>query len=481
MPASNAKTSPAVNALKRELTLTRVFDAPRDLVFQAWTEPEHLKQWWGPSGFTTPKCEVDLRVGGAWKIVMRFPDGSNEHTMQAVYREVLPPERLAFTNVALDKDGNRLLEGVTTVTFADLGGKTKLTLQTRMTGLVSYAGRMLEGMEPGWSQSLERLAEKLASPTSTSDREIVATRVFDAPRELVFQTWIDPMHISNWWGPRGFTTTTLEMDARPGGVWRHVMHGYGRDFPNEIVFLEVVKPERLVYDHVSEPRFQTTVTFAEDAGKTRVTVRNLFESAMLRNKVATEHHAVEGLHQTLERFGEQLIRMPGPADQEFLFTRVFDAPRNLVWKAFTEPDRLTQWWGPKGYTMLTCKVDLRAGGVFHYSMRSPDGHEMWGKWVYREIVPPERLVTIVSFTDAEGNLLRHPMSPTWPLELLHTMTLSERDGKTTLTVTGVPTNATEEERKTFRAGRNSMEAGFTGTLDQLAAYLASCNGGFTER
>jgi uncharacterized protein YndB with AHSA1/START domain len=106
-------------------------------------------------------------------------------------------------------------------------------------------------------------------------------------------------------------------------------------------------------------------------------------------------------------------------------------------------------------------------------MRSPDGREMWGKWVYREIVPPERLVSVVSFTDAEGNLLRHPMSPTWPLELLHTMTLSEREGKTTLTVTGVPTNATEEERKTFRAGRNSMEAGFTGTLDQLAAYLAS--------
>jgi uncharacterized protein YndB with AHSA1/START domain len=474
MPASHAKTSTTANPLERELTLTRVFDAPRDLVFQAWTDPAHLKQWWGPNGFTTPACEVDLRVGGAWKIVMRFPDGSNEHTMQAVYREILPPERLAFTSVALDKDCNRLLEGLTTLTFADLGGKTKLTLQTRVTGLVSYAGRMLEGMEAGWSQSLGRLAEKLASPTTTSDREIVATRVFDAPRELVFQMWTDPKHISNWWGPRDFTTTTYEMDVRPGGVWRHVMHGPdGTDYQNEIVFLEVVKPERLVYNHVSEPPFQTTVTFAGQGGKTKVTARMLFESATLRNKVATEHHAVEGLHQTLARLGEQLTRMAGPADQEFLFTRVFDAPRSLIWKAFTESERLMQWWGPKGYTMLTCTVDLRPGGVFHYSMRSPDGREMWGKWVYREIVPPERLVSVVSFTDAEGNLLRHPMSPTWPLELLHTMTLSEREGKTTLTVTGVPTNATEEERKTFRAGRNSMEAGFTGTLDQLAAYLAS--------
>jgi uncharacterized protein YndB with AHSA1/START domain len=320
------------------------------------------------------------------------------------------------------------------------------------------------------------MTQAVTNPASTSDREIVATRVFDAPRELVFDTWTDARHISNWWGPRGFTTTTHEMNVRPGGVWRHVMHGPdGRDYPNEIIFLEVVKPERLVYDHVSEPRFHTTVTFAEHAGKTKVTARMLFESAALRNKVAVEHGAVEGLHQTLERLAEQLTRIPSPADAdvEFLFTRVFDAPRKLVWKAFSESERLMQWWGPKGYTMLACKVDLRPGGVFHYSMRSPDGRKMWGKWVYREIVPPERLVSVVSFSDADGNLLRHPMSPTWPLELLHTMTLSERDGKTTLTVSGVPTNATEEERKTFRAGRNSMEAGFTGTLDQLAAYLSS--------
>jgi len=150
------------NSLERELVITRVFDAPRDLVFKAWTEAEHLKRWWGPHGFTNPVCEVDLRVGGAWRIVMRFRDG-NEHIFNAVYREIVPPERLVFTNTALDKDGKPLLEGLTTVTFGDLGGKTQLTLQTRMVGLVPYAGRMLDGMEPGWTQSLERLAEELAT------------------------------------------------------------------------------------------------------------------------------------------------------------------------------------------------------------------------------------------------------------------------------------------------------------------------------
>jgi uncharacterized protein YndB with AHSA1/START domain len=162
MAASNVNTSATSNALERALTLTRVFDAPRELVFQAWTEPEHLKRWWGPRGFTSPVCEVDLRVGGTWKIVMRFPDGVNEHVMQSVYREIVPPERLVFSNAALDKDGNRLLEGLTSITFEELDGKTKLTMYTRMTGLVPYADRMLDGMEPGWSQTLERLGETLA-------------------------------------------------------------------------------------------------------------------------------------------------------------------------------------------------------------------------------------------------------------------------------------------------------------------------------
>lgn len=158
---------------------------------------------------------------------------------------------------------------------------------------------------------------------------------------------------------------------------------------------------------------------------------------------------------------------------EFSITRVFDAPRERVWKAFTESERLMRWWGPKGFTMQVAKLDLRPGGVFHYGMRSPDGHAMWGKFVYREIVAPERLVFVVSFTDEKGNLKRHPMSPTWPLEVLNTMTLSEQDGKTTLTLRGIPINETEEERKTFEGGHKSMQQGFKGTLDQLTDYLAN--------
>jgi uncharacterized protein YndB with AHSA1/START domain len=111
---------------------------------------------------------------------------------------------------------------------------------------------------------------------TTSDREIVVSRVFDAPRELVFDAWTDPEQVVQWWGPHGFTTTIQEMDVRPGGVWRFVMHSSdGTDYDNKVVFVEVVKPERLVYDHGGGEesdiqQFHVTVTFVEEDGKTRL-------------------------------------------------------------------------------------------------------------------------------------------------------------------------------------------------------------------
>jgi uncharacterized protein YndB with AHSA1/START domain len=118
------------------------------------------------------------------------------------------------------------------------------------------------------------------------------------------------------------------------------------------------------------------------------------------------------------------------------------------------------------------KLDLRPGGTFLYCMQTPDGKEWWGKWVYREIVAPEKMVTVVSFTDEKGNPTRHPLSPNWPLEVLSTATLSAQGNKTMLTVRSVAINATAAERKIFAAGFKNMEQGFTGTWNQLAEYLA---------
>jgi uncharacterized protein YndB with AHSA1/START domain len=160
-------------------------------------------------------------------------------------------------------------------------------------------------------------------------------------------------------------------------------------------------------------------------------------------------------------------------ERELVIERSFDAARELVWQAWTEPERLNMWWGPKGYQILVRTMDLRPHGVFLYSIRVPDGPEMWGKFVYREIVPPERIVFISSFSDAAANITRNPMSATWPLEVLNSLTLEENGAQTTLTLRGGPHHANDVERTTFHDARVGILQGFAGTFAQLDAYLAS--------
>jgi uncharacterized protein YndB with AHSA1/START domain len=161
------------------------------------------------------------------------------------------------------------------------------------------------------------------------------------------------------------------------------------------------------------------------------------------------------------------------AGSDFVLSRVLDAPRDLVWKCFTDPEHMKHWWGPKGVTVVASKMDLRPGGTYHYGMKVPDGPVMWGKFVYREITPPEKLVFINSFSDEKGGLTRHPMAPTWPMEMLSVFTFEEQPGgKTKFTIRWSPHNATEEEHKTFEAGHASMNQGWSGTMEQLEAYLA---------
>jgi uncharacterized protein YndB with AHSA1/START domain len=163
---------------------------------------------------------------------------------------------------------------------------------------------------------------------------------------------------------------------------------------------------------------------------------------------------------------------PLPEGRELVITRIFNAPRELVWRAFSDAEHLARWWGPKDSTMLVHALDFRPGGVFHYAMRSPDGHVMWGKIIYRDIQAPEYMVFVNSFADEAGAIIRAPFSPAWPLEILNVVTFSESGGRTTVTLRGGPINATEDERETFWNGQKSVQLGFAGTFDQLDAYLA---------
>ena len=150
---------------------------------------------------------------------------------------------------------------------------------------------------------------RMKNPGSPADREIVTRRVLEAPRERVFDAFADPNRLTRWWGPKGFTSTFNEFDLRPGGVWRFVLHGpNGADYQNESVFVEVVKPERIVFNHVSGPRFQMTLTLDPNSGtKTSITWRMVFETAAECAKVRV--FAVDANEQNLDRLEAELARM----------------------------------------------------------------------------------------------------------------------------------------------------------------------------
>ncbi len=306
--------------------------------------------------------------------------------------------------------------------------------------------------------------------SKTAERELTASRLLNAPVELVWEVWTNPEHIKNWWGPNGFTNTIYKMDVKPGGEWELMMHSPdGTNFWNKHTYTEVVKYKKLVHVH-GEPKFEMTITFTPQGNKTLVNIVSLFESIEILKKVVEEFGAAEGLQQNVDKLEIYVNNLP--AEHELVIMRRFNAPRELVFKAWTEPERLAQWWGaPKGSVIHVSKLELKPGGMFLYSIKNPNGQDIWGKFIYHEITAPEKLVFVNSFSDKDGGTTANPWMPVWPLEIMNTVTLIEYEGKTTLTIKGKPINATTEEIKSFETFRDSMEGGFGGIFEQLEEYL----------
>lgn len=170
MTATATAPAKAKPVAQREITISRVFDAPRALVFKTWTDPKHLAAWWGPHGWTNPKAEADPRPGGKLLIHMQAPDGT-VHPMGGVFDEIVLNERIVFTSFVDMPDGTRALESRNTVTFTDQGRKTKVTVHAKAVGFTDFSARMLAGMEAGWSQSLDKLAVHAARETDADDAD----------------------------------------------------------------------------------------------------------------------------------------------------------------------------------------------------------------------------------------------------------------------------------------------------------------------
>ena len=241
-----------------------------------------------------------------------------------------------------------------------------------------------------------------AIANDTSSRELVITRLINAPRELVWKAWTTPEHVKHWWGPDGFTNTIHEMEVKPGGVWRFMMHGPdGRDYPNKIVFNEVVKPEKLVYTHSSEDEndpalFHSTVTFEEKGGKTFITMRAVFATAEERNRVVKEYGAEEGGHQTLKRLQEYLS---GMESEPIIVERTYNAPVEKVWKAITDRDQMQQWY----FNIAAFKPE--PGFEFRFTGENKEGVKYLHLCRVIEVVPQQKLSYSWRYDGFEGNSL----------------------------------------------------------------------------
>jgi len=302
-------------------------------------------------------------------------------------------------------------------------------------------------------------------------RSIIFVRTFDAPRSLVFEAFSDPVHLGQWWGPNGFTTTTHAFEFRPGGVWRFVMHGPdGRDYRNRITFDEIVPPERLAYHHggaadVEPVQFNVTVTFEDQGGKTRLTWRMVFPSVAERDRVVREYGAEEGLKQTVGRLAEHLARVAAAAQgvPDLVITRIYDAPRALVFSLWTNPEHLAEWWGPRGFTNPVCKADARVGGAIRIHMRGPDGRTYRMTGTFHDVVAPERLVFSSVVPDENGKTL---------FEIRNAVLFEDAGGKTKLTLRATVIAKTDAAAP-YLAGMNQ---GWSQSLDRLAERVAAVHG-----
>lgn len=261
-----------------EILLTRTFDAPSWLVFEALTEPEHVAKWWGLRTSKMKVCEIDFRVGGGWRYILAFPNGQ-EVTFTGEYHEIEKPARLVCTECYEEpKFGNPKWR--VTTTLEETNGKTTLKSHVVHPNKESRDGHLNANMEPGAAETFDRL-EELLGDNSQMEREIEIVRVFDAPRDLVYEAWTKPEHMTQWWGPGFFTNHSCELDVRPGGKWQIVMRSpQGMDFKCAGVYSEVEKPERLVFTNDAVDgnggvllKGFTTVTFADQGEKTKLTLK----------------------------------------------------------------------------------------------------------------------------------------------------------------------------------------------------------------
>jgi uncharacterized protein YndB with AHSA1/START domain len=328
------------------MMLDRLLNAPRAVVWEAWTNEIHVAKWWGSDGFTNELCIWNVEKDNDFLIRMQSPHG-NVFSMVGHFKEIVFNEKLLFTSSALDETGNVLLEILISVEFSEKDeDKTAVKMSFTVISVAPQARAYIGGISEGWSQSLNRLNGILPSVhlPKTNDlrfRQLLMNRMFDAPRSLVFEVFTKPDHIKNWWGPDGFQNTISKMDVQPGGKWELIMRGpNGTDFKNAYTYQQVIYNEQLVMEHHSTPHFISTIRFTSVGKKTLLSMHMLFDSTESVEMVKKVFKADEGLKQNLSKLGTYLERNDLPV----IIEKVYAAPISQVWKALTDKDEMKKWY-----------------------------------------------------------------------------------------------------------------------------------------
>ncbi|HYD03778.1 MAG TPA: SRPBCC domain-containing protein [Alphaproteobacteria bacterium] len=301
--------------MAKRIVIERIFDAPREQVFEAWTNPKKIKKWWAPKGYDGPIIKIDLRKGGQYHYLMTGPNNFKAWS-GGTFKEIKKNEKLVVTDRFEDEKGNVIepstfgfndfpKESEVVIKFDKIkDNKTKLSITYSPKNEKEYNAMLKTGMLEGWNSSIDKLEDVVYE-----DRLIVLNRVINASQDKVFKAFGDKKNIVKWWGPNGFTTTTKKMNFKVGGTWEYIMHGPdGTDYPNRMKYLEI-NPNKIKYLHDSgknnDPEgFISTVEFEKQENKTNVILKSVFPTAKQKELVIKKYGAIEGGKQTLGRLAK---------------------------------------------------------------------------------------------------------------------------------------------------------------------------------
>lgn len=424
------------NAKPKSLKVERIFDASPETLWSYWTDPEKFAKWFNPApGMDLVVHEYDVRVGGRVRFDMPQPDG-NPNPQEGVFH-VLTPYR-EIVSGAPDKSF------LIAVKFAPVGKRARMTVT--VTGVPL---KFRDGATEGWNAGFDKLVQLLVEPGSRPQGFRIE-RLLKTTPETVWALWTTKKGVESWWGPEGFTTKVRKLDLRTGGDFDYemtatapeqvaAMKGMGMPLTSVArnVYTKVVAPRRLAMKTridfvpgVAPYELSTDLELRAVRGGTKL----VFTSSKLHTQEFQEL-ARQGQMSQLDKLARLVgeLTPPGaskhrleltmPSDREVLLTRVFDAPRERVFRAHVDPKAFAEWWGPRDYTTRVDRWDPRPGGAWRAIHRTPDGTEHGFHGVFQEIAPPERIAWTFEYEGAPGHVVKE------------TVTFDEvRAGKTKLTV-----------------------------------------------